>query len=164
VTPTPRPTTTTRFMASNARRERRHRRGAAHIARAVTATLACAATFAFARSGAQPIAARDATIANVTHDSTGASVRMHVDTRGVAYDVTWTRSSALAEDAEAAAALDGVSGSGARVALSAARMDALRKCSYEGTASYVDASSGVITSLHAFGTLCDGQLRARRPR
>lgn len=146
-------------MASNARRERRHRRGAAHIARAVTATLACAAAFAIARSGAEPIAARDATIANVTHDSTGASVRMHVDTRGVAYDVTWTRSSALADTAGVAAGIDGVSGSGARRAISSARMDALRKCSYDGTASYVNASSGVTTSVRAFGTLCDGQLR-----
>ena len=146
-------------MASNARRERRHRRGAAHIARAVTATLACAAAFAIARSGAEPIAARDATIANVTHESTGASVRMHVDTRGVAYDVTWTRSSALADTAGVAAGIDGVSGSGARRAISSARMDALRKCSYDGTASYVNASSGVTTSVRAFGTLCDGQLR-----
>jgi len=142
-----------------ARRERRHRRGAVHIARVVTATLACAAAFAIARSGAQPFAARDATIANVTHDSTGASVRMHVDTRGVAYDVTWTRSSALADTAEVAAGIDGVSGSGARRAISSARMDALRKCSYDGTAAYVNASSGVTTSVHAFGTLCDGQLR-----
>ena len=38
-------------------------------------------------------------------------------------------------------------------------MDALRKCSYDGTASYVNASSGVTTSVRAFGTLCDGQLR-----
>jgi hypothetical protein len=74
--------------------------------------------------------------------------------------VTWTRSSALADTAEVAAAIDGgSSGAGARRAISNARVDALRKCSYDGTAAYVNASSGVTTSVRAFGTLCDGQLR-----
>ena len=141
-------------------RHGRDRRGARAWAATLACALACACAFGAPVAAAQPRAARDATIANVTHESTGASVRMRVDTRGVAYDVTWTRSSALADTAEVAAGIDGgSSGAGARRAISNARVDALRKCSYDGTAAYVNASSGVTTSVRAFGTLCDGQLR-----
>ena len=97
-------------------------------------------------------AATSAVIENVAVSNEGERVTLDATTRGVTLSLALRRDSEIAADARVGAwgetagveSIDDADG----------RLEALRRCSYEGTATYADGAT-----VRAFGTVCHGRLR-----
>ena len=96
-------------------------------------------------------AATPAVIENVAVSNEGERVTFAATTRGATYSLALRRDSEIAADARVRAWGEAV---GVESIDAAERLEALRRCSYEGTAT--DAGGATV---RAFGTVCHGRLR-----
>ena len=96
-------------------------------------------------------AATPAVIENVAVSNEGERVTFAATTRGATYSLALRRDSEIAADARVGAWGEAV---GVESIDAAERLEALRRCSYEGTAT--DAGGATV---RAFGTVCHGRLR-----
>ena len=147
-----RPSFTATMMS---RRRSRHRGvvavGGAARCRGVVAVLVSALALSSGAFASTIKAAEPATIRDVISSNDGSRVTLEATTRGRTFSLTLTRDS---PELSANAGAVEWNADGGDVSLPRERIEAMRRCAYEGRAMDDEG-----TELRAYGTLCHGRLR-----